>query len=98
MSMQTSYPADVAAPAASSGRRAGYRISEWVLGILGVVGTFVGAFILVGPENCCSVRYPSLSWRVGDIDPAWGYGLLVAGILALLAAVALVVRGRRHHS
>jgi hypothetical protein len=98
MGMQTSHPVDVAAPAASSRRRAGYQISEWVLGILGVVGTFVGAFILVGPENCCVVRYPSLSWRVGDIDPAWGYGLLVAGILSLLATVALVVRGRRHRA
>ena len=39
------------------------------------------------------VRYPSLSWRLGDIDSAWGYGLLGAGILDLLAAVALVVHG-----
>jgi hypothetical protein len=95
MSKQTSHRVDVASPAASSRRRAGYQISEWVLGILGVVSTFVGAFILVGPENCCVVRYPSLYWRVGDIDPAWGYGLLVGGILALLATVALVVRGAR---
>jgi hypothetical protein len=98
MGIQTSQSVDVAASGASSRRRAGYQISEWVLAILGVVGTIVGAFILVGPENCCVVRYPSLSWRMGDIDPAWGYGLLVGGILTLVATVALVVRGRRHRA
>lgn len=82
-------------PVSTELRRAGYHVSEWVLTILGVIGSFVGTFILVAPDD----QYVGLggagtSWAVGDIDPAWGYGMLLGGVLMLVVAAVLAIRDR----
>jgi hypothetical protein len=81
--------------AAGTIRRAGFRVTEWVLGIVGTVAAFLGGFILLGGENQSIGLGGEASWRVSDIDPAWGYGLLIGGGLLLLTTLGLVARDRR---
>jgi hypothetical protein len=79
-------------------RRAGLRVTQWVLGILGGIGAFLGGFILLaGPDQSVGIG-GAASWQVGEIDPAWGWGLLVAGAVALVAAAALALRDRARGS
>lgn len=77
-------------------RATGYRVSEWVLGILGAIAAFVGTFILVGGEDQSVGLGGEMSWQVGEINPAWGYGLLLGGGVALLAGLGLALRDRHH--
>jgi hypothetical protein len=73
------------------------RVTEWVLGIVGGIAAFLGLFILLGPENeYLGLGGDNLTWRVGDIDAAWGYWLLIGGAVLLLATVALVMWDVRH--
>jgi hypothetical protein len=65
-----------------------------VLGILGAIATFLGAFILLGSDEQSVGLGGQASWQVGEIDPAWGYGLLAVGGLALLATLGLALRAR----
>jgi hypothetical protein len=76
-------------------RRAGFHVTGWVLGIVGAIAAFVGGFILLGGDNQWVGVGGEASWRVSEIDPAWGYGLLAVGGLALMAMVGLVVHDRR---
>lgn len=70
-------------------------ISEWTLGILGAVAAFVGLFILVAEGDQSVGLGGDWSWRVDEIAPAWGYGLLAGGIVAVLLALGLLLTGRR---
>lgn len=70
-------------------------VGEWALGVLGGIAGVVGAVILLGGDDEYVGLGGTWSWRVGDLAPAWGYGLLSAGVLALAAVVVLVLRGRR---
>jgi hypothetical protein len=72
----------------------GFRVTEWALGIVGGIAVILGAFILLGGENQSLGLGGELSWTVGEIHPAWGYGLLAVGGLALLGTLALVVHAR----
>ena len=90
-----SAPAPHAAePAQSPSRRGRFTVTAWVLGILGVIGTVEGAFILLGGDDQWVGIGGEASWRVGEVDPAWGYGLLGLGIVALLVALFLALRAR----
>ena len=71
------------------------RITEWFLGILGVIAASMGVVLLTaGPDQFVGLG-GSLLWRVGDIAPAWGYGLLIGGVISLVGAVVLRVTERR---
>jgi len=73
------------------------RVTEWVMGIVGGIAAFLGLFIMFGPENeYLGLGGDNLTWRVGDIDAAWGYGLLIGGVVLLVATVALVAWDMRH--
>jgi hypothetical protein len=65
-----------------------------VLGVLGAIATFLGAFILLAGDEQSVGLGGQTSWQVGEIDPAWGYGLLAVGVLALLTTLGLVLRAR----
>lgn len=78
----------------TSPARGGLRVSTWVLGIVGGIAAFLGTFILLGGEDQSLGLGGEMSWRVGEIDPAWGYGLLAVGVVVLLGTTALVVRAR----
>ena len=78
--------------------RTGFRVTEWVLGIVGAIAAFVGAFILLGGDDQSVGLGGEVSWRVGDIDQAWGFGLLIAGAVALVVAIALAIRDRTHRT
>lgn len=72
------------------------RVTEWVLGIVGVIAAFLGLFILFGGENQYLGLGGDLTWRVGEISSAWGYGLLIGGGVLLLLTFALAVWERRN--
>lgn len=68
---------------------------EWLFGIGGAIAVFLGVFILVAGEEQSIGIGGELSWRVGDIDPAWGFGLLIGGALLLAITVGVVISGAR---
>lgn len=70
------------------------RIGAWLLGIPGAVATFLGAFILLADEEQSVGLGGEWTWKVGEIGAGWSYGLLLGGIVLLLAALALYVAGR----
>ena len=81
------------APPARSG---GITTVLWVLAILAAIALFAGLFILFAGDNQSIGLGGELSWRVGDIDAAWAYGLLGSGAVVLLAAAATLIRlGKR---
>jgi hypothetical protein len=71
------------------------RAVEWVLGIAGAIAAFLGLFIMFAGESSSVGIGGDLSWRVGDIAPAWGYGLLIVGVFVLGLASILMMRDRR---
>ena len=71
------------------------RTAEWIMGIFGVVATFVGLFIFFAGEDQSLGFWGDWSWRVGDIDAAWGYGFLIAGVALLVGVIVMLVQGRR---
>lgn len=64
-------------------------IVEWVLGIFGVIAAAIGAVILVGPGEDSVGLGGDWAWRIDDLRPAWGYGLLVGGVAVVLLAALL---------
>jgi hypothetical protein len=71
------------------------RITEWFLGVIGVIIASMGVVLLTaGPEQYVGIG-GDLLWRVGDIAPAWGYGLLIGGLISLAGAILLRVTERR---
>lgn len=71
----------------------GFRLTEWLTGIIGGISVFLGLFILFGdPDEYLGIG-GDLSWRVGDISSGWMYGLLIGGGLLLLTALGMVVYG-----
>jgi hypothetical protein len=73
------------------------RVTEWVMGIVGGIAAFLGLFILFGGENeYLGLGGDNLTWRVGDIESGWGYGLAIGGVVLLVATVALVMWDVRH--
>jgi hypothetical protein len=72
-----------------------YRITRWVLIVVGAIAAFLGLFILVGPDDSSVGLGGEVSWQVGEIAPAWGYGLLLAGAALLSAGLWLAARSRR---
>ena len=72
------------------------RITEWILGIIGGIAGFMGAFILLAsPDQWVGIG-GDLTWMVGDIAPAWGYGMLFGGVALLAVAGSLFLWERGH--
>lgn len=87
----------VGTPQTSSSTRSsggGLRVTRWVLVIVGGISTFIGGFILLGGEDQYVGVGGDVSWRVGDVDPLWGWGLLLGGAALLAAGVVAFVTGR----
>lgn len=70
-------------------------VIEWVLGIGGAIAVFMGVFILFVAEDQWVGIGGDLSWRVGDITPGWGIGLVIGGVVALLILVGSLLQRRR---
>jgi hypothetical protein len=66
-----------------------------VLGIGGAIAVFMGVFILLAAEDQWVGIGGDLSWRVGDITPGWGIGLVIGGVVALLILVGSLLQRRR---
>jgi hypothetical protein len=76
-------------------RSRGITAIVWVLGIFAVTALFMGLFILFAGEDQSVGIGGDLSWRVGDIDVAWAYGLLAGGAVLALTTLAVLVQRRR---
>jgi hypothetical protein len=72
------------------------RIFEWVLGVLGAIGAFMGLIILFAGEGQYVGLGGELTWQVGEIAVGWGVGFLLGGILLLAGTLALVLWDRSH--
>lgn len=72
------------------------RITEWALGIIGVIVASMGVVILTAGADQYVGLGGDLLWQVGDIAPAWGYGLVIGGVVLLLGALALRLWEVRH--
>lgn len=76
-----------------SGGGPGWQFTEWLLGIVGGIGAFLGVFILFAGDDQYVGLGGDWSWRVGNISAGWAYGLLMGGGLLLVAALVMVIRG-----
>ena len=72
--------------------RARFPVTGWVLGIIGAIATFLGAFILLAGDEQSVGLGGQASWQVSEIDPAWGVGLLTGGVLVLLVSLVRALR------
>ena len=72
------------------------RITEGVLGVLGAVAAVMGSVVLFAGEGQSVGFGGDLTWRVGDINAAWGYGLLIGGAVLIAGAALLFLWERRH--
>ncbi len=73
-------------------------VTRWVLIVVGVVAAVIGLVILVGgPEQSIGLG-GEWSAQVGDIVPAWGWGLLLVGGAALITGLGFLVTGRGHET
>lgn len=72
----------------------GWRFTEWLVGIVGGIGLFLGLFILFADADEYVGLAGDWSWRVGDISTAWTYWLLLGGGVLLLASLVMVIFGR----
>lgn len=82
-----------AGPAPTPKPSAWRRFAERLIGILGAIGLFLGAFVqFAGEDQHLGILW--WAWRVGDISEAWKFGLLVAGSALLGIALTLVARRR----
>lgn len=81
-------------PASRGGGGPGWRFTEWLFGIVGGIGVFLGLFILFAGENEYVGIGGDWSWRVGDISSAWMYWLLIGGGVLLTASLVMIAYGR----
>ena len=68
---------------------------EWVLGIVGGIAVFLGVFVLLAAEDQSVGIGGDLSWRVGDITPGWGIGLVIGGVVALMILAGSLLQRHR---
>lgn len=74
--------------------REGLSVTRWAVTVVGGIAAFVGLFIMFADDDHFVGIGGNASWRVGDIAPAWGWGLFIAGALFLLAAGVIFLRYR----
>jgi hypothetical protein len=87
-----SSPSGTVGPTRHAGR---YRVTRWVLIVIGGIAAFLGLFIMFGSENQSVGVGAEASWKVSEIPPAWGYSLLAVGLVLLVGGLVLTVRNRR---
>ncbi len=68
-----------------------WRFVAWFLGIVGGIAAFLGLFVFFAGEDSYIGLGGDWSWRVGDISTAWAYGLLIGGIVFVLATLGIVM-------
>jgi hypothetical protein len=73
------------------------RVGEWLLAIFGGIAAFLGGFVLLAQDSSTvSIGLGGdWSWTVAELGDGWGYGLLAGGVVALVAAWALLRYDRR---
>lgn len=74
--------------------RSTWRPIEWILGILGGIASFLGFFILFGPDEEYVGLGGDLSWQVGGISDAWALSLMIGGLVLLAVALGIVIYDR----
>ena len=93
MGVQTTKQGAGQVPAKLADHRRAFALTLF-LGIVGGIAAFVGGFILLADDQGTVDIGGMVSWQVSEIDPLWGYGLLIGGALALLGALVLALRHR----
>lgn len=82
-------------PATTSRHFGQFRVTRWVLIVVGGIAVFLGLFIMFGSDDQSVGLGGEASWKVSEIAPAWGYSLLAVGLVLLVGGVVLTVRNRR---
>lgn len=72
----------------------GWKAAEWLMGVFGGIATFLGFFVMFGPEDDYIGLGGDVAWRVGDVSSAWMYGLVVGGLALLAGLLFMVITGR----
>jgi hypothetical protein len=72
----------------------GWHFSEWLFGILGGIGVFLGLFTFLASDQSSIGIGGDWTWEVGEISTAAKVVLLVAGGLLVLLAIVMAVLGR----
>lgn len=78
--------------------RPGWKAAGWLLGIFGGLSLFFGLFVMFGNETSYVGIGGDLSWQVSEVSDAWMIGLLIAGGLALLLTLGIMLFGPRHEA
>lgn len=68
----------------------GLRVTRWVMVVVGGIAAIVGLFILLAGDDQYVGIGGDVSWRVGDLDPLWGWGLLVMGAASLVIGLVFL--------
>jgi hypothetical protein len=76
-------------------RSIGWSVTQWSLGIIGGIATFLGFFVAFGPADEYIGLGGDWSWRIRDVADAWMYTLAIGGLVLLAATITMAVVGRR---
>ena len=85
---------DASGPTSTPAAGAWRRFSETILGIVGAIALFLGAFVQFAAENQSIGFFGVWSTRVEDVSEAWKFTLLAGGSLLLGLSFALAALRR----
>jgi hypothetical protein len=72
----------------------GWHFTEWLLGIVGGIGAFLGLFTFLASDETSIGLGGDWTWEVGEIATGTKWALVIGGALFIAIAVAMGIAGR----
>lgn len=72
----------------------GWHFTEWLLGIVGGIGVFLGLFTLFASDDSSIGLGGDWTWEVGEITNVWKYVFLFGGAVLVAIAIGMAFVGR----